>query len=144
MAKEKFTQAEVIAALRKTRGLITLAADLLGCDPDTIQRYRKRYPKVDAAIKSYRKRRLDIAEMKLDEKIQAGDLKAITFFLARMGKGRGYTTMTKQEISGPNGKAIEIRATDYRTAIAPLAPRPVGHSDAPGKDQNGVHGEALG
>lgn len=34
------------------------------------------------------------------------------------------------EVSGPNGKAIEIQAVDYRVAIAPLAPGPVGDSDA--------------
>lgn len=33
------------------------------------------------------------------------------------------------EVSGPDGKAIEIKATDYRVAIAALAPRSVEDSE---------------
>jgi len=50
----------------------------------------------------------------------------------------------REEISGPDGKAIEIKTTDYRIAIAPLAPRPVGDSNAPGEDESRLHGETVG
>ncbi len=36
----------------------------------------------------------------------------------------------RQEITGKDGNAIEIKAIDYRTAIAALAPRPVDDSDS--------------
>lgn len=53
--------------------------------------------------------------------------------LVQLGKHHKLFT-DKQEISGPDGGAIEIKATDYRAAIANLAPRPMGDSDTPGKD----------
>jgi hypothetical protein len=51
------------------------------------------------------------------------------------------------ELSGPGGGPIEVAATDYRSAIAALAPDeggPVGDSDAPGQDQSNLHGPEVG
>lgn len=41
----------------------------------------------------------------------------------------------KQEISGPDAGPIPVQPFNPLAALAPLAPRPVGDSDAPGADQ---------
>lgn len=38
----------------------------------------------------------------------------------------------RQELSGPDGSAIQVQAFDYATAIAPIAAGPDEDSDAPG------------
>ena len=38
---EKYTAAQVIAAVRETKGMLTIAAKRLGCDPVTIYRYMR-------------------------------------------------------------------------------------------------------
>ena len=47
-AKQKYTQKEIIDALRETKGMIYLAAKRLGCEAKTIYNYRDRYPAVAA------------------------------------------------------------------------------------------------
>lgn len=39
---------------------------------------------------------------------------------------------------------IEVRPIDYRAAIAPLAPGPMGDSEAPGESETAFDGEAVG
>ncbi len=41
--RQKFTQAQVIDALRETKGMVYLAAKRLGCKAQTIYNYRDRY-----------------------------------------------------------------------------------------------------
>ena len=129
---EKFTQQQMIAALKETRGLITLAADRLGCSDDTVRRYVGKYPKVKQTVMQHRRRRVDVAELKLDAALDNGEPWAIALVLKTLGKRRGYYEYqhVKSEVSGPNGKAIEIKATDYRTAIVALAPDE-DHGDKP-------------
>jgi len=64
-AKQKFTQTEIIDALKATKGMVYLAADKLNCAPDTIYSYRDRYPAVKAAMECEDGKIDDIAEMKL-------------------------------------------------------------------------------
>lgn len=104
----KFTQAEMIDALKATRGTVSLAADRLGCDPDTVYRYMKRYPKVKAVVTQYRKRRVDMAELKLDAAINNGEPWAIALVLKTLGKKRGYVERVEQEHSGKGGGPITV------------------------------------
>ena len=48
MAKQKYTQQQIIEALRETKGMVYLAAKRLGCEAQTIYNYRDRYPAVRA------------------------------------------------------------------------------------------------
>lgn len=51
------------------------------------------------------------------------------------------------ELSGPGGGPIEVTATDYRSAIAALAPDeagPVGDSGAPGEGKDHLYGPEVG
>jgi len=82
---------DIIEALERAHGGVFLAAEALGCSRKTIERRAKRNPKVQEVIDKYRGRRSDIAEMRLETAIQAGEPWAIQFQLRTQGKQRGYT-----------------------------------------------------
>jgi hypothetical protein len=105
--KAKYTVAQMIAALRQTKGMVYLAADVIGCHADTVYEFAKRHPSVQEAIDHEREKILDIAEISLAKKIMDGDDGMIRFILQTRGKKRGYTT--GHEVSGPEGGPLVIR-----------------------------------
>ena len=107
---EKFTQQQMIVALKETRGLITLAAERLGCSDDTVRRYVGKYPKVKQTVMQYRRRRVDVAELKLDGALANGEPWAIALVLKTLGKRRGYYEYqrVKSEISGEGGGPVLV------------------------------------
>jgi hypothetical protein len=91
MAKRnRYTAGQVIDALTATRGLVYLAAQRLGCDPDTVMNYCKRYPTVEQAKHDARGALLDMAGAKLFLAVQRDEAWAITFCLKTIGRSRGY------------------------------------------------------
>src|SRR5262245_25844795 len=84
-------QAEVAEAVRSSRGLVTLAARRLGCDRHTVLRYAEDYPTVAAALSDAREQQIDVAEAKLFQAIDEGELAAIQFYLRTVGRHRGYS-----------------------------------------------------
>ena len=106
-SRQKYTQAQVIAALRETKGMVYLAAKRLGCEAQTIYNYRDRYPAVRAEMEQQDGEVDDAAEMKLYQAIIAGEPWAVQFRLRTKGKGRGYVERVQQEVSGRNGGPIQ-------------------------------------
>ena len=96
----------IIKALHATRGRIYLAADQLGCDPQTIYNRMEKEPELAEVIHAERERRIDIAEMALDRAVLEGEAWAIRLTLKCIGKRRGY--VERQEIGGVDGNAIQI------------------------------------
>ena len=109
--RQKYTQAQVIDALRETKGMVYLAAKRLGCEAQTIYNYRDRYPAVRAEMEQQDGEVDDAAEMVLYKAIMAGEPWAVQFRLRTKGKGRGYVERVQNEVSGPNGDAVTIRLT---------------------------------
>ncbi len=109
--KQRYTQAQVIAALRKTKGMVYLAAKELGCEAQTVYNYRDRYPAVRAEMEQQDGEVDDAAEMVLYKAIMAGEPWAVQFRLRTKGKGRGYVERSQTEVSGPDGGAVTIRLT---------------------------------
>ena len=102
-------------------GNMTLAADALGLSRrhlyDLIEEDGKKFdPVVAAGWAEGCERRLDFAESKLDENINAGKEASIFFFLKCRGKHRGY--IERQEISGPDGVPI----SDVRITVTHVKP----------------------
>ena len=89
-SRHRYTAQQVIDALKATRGLVYLAARRLGCDPDTVMNYCKRYPTVEQAKHDARGELLDVAEVKLFDAVMAGEHWAVTFALRTVGRARGY------------------------------------------------------
>jgi hypothetical protein len=90
MGKQRYTAAEVSAALRESKGMVSIAAQRLGCDQDTILNYCKRYPTVEAVKREARNEVLDEAELRLWKAIRRDESWAIAFCLRTLGRSRGY------------------------------------------------------
>lgn len=65
-----------------------------------------------------RDERLDLAESKLDEKIDNGDTTALIFFLKTQGKLRGYTEKQELEIDDKNKPDLSKLSDDELLELA--------------------------
>lgn len=107
MAKEIFTADKVIQALQRTKGMVYLAAEALGCSAPTVYNYINRHPTVKAAFEAESGKILDIGEMKLYESVLNGEAWGITLLLKTKGKDRGY--VERKELGNEDGKEFIIR-----------------------------------
>ena len=116
--KDRYTAEQVIAAIKLTRGLVTMAADTLGCDPDTVRNYAKRYKAVRQALEDARDKMLDRAELSLYDALLEAEPWAVKFILSTLGKSRGY--VTRHELGGSDGNTltIEVKYADPPTGPA--------------------------
>lgn len=96
MPKHRYTEKQLLSAIVRSRGLIFLAAQNLGCNPSTLHLRAKTSEKIRAAIDYERGKILDFAEAKLLEAVGHGDAWAICFTLKTQGRIRGY--VERQEI----------------------------------------------
>lgn len=99
--RQKYTDKEIIAALKKKKGMVYHAAEVVGCEPDTIYNRAKVVAAVAAAIKNERGKVVDTAEMKLFDAIQDGAPWAVQLALRTIGKDRGYA----EQAAGAGGQA---------------------------------------
>jgi hypothetical protein len=113
--KHRYTAAQVEQALIETKGMMFIAAQRLGCDPETIRNYCRRYPSVQAAKDAQRGAMIDLAELKLWQAIQEGEAWGITLCLKTLGKDRGY--VERQELTGQDGQGMVLRVV-YENAPA--------------------------
>ena len=103
--RQRYTAQQVIDALHQMHGLVSLAAKLLRCDPETIHNYCKRYPAVQAAKEAARGELVDLAEAKLWQAVHRGDAWAIAMVLKTLGRSRGYVERIEQ--TGKDGGPIQ-------------------------------------
>jgi hypothetical protein len=85
----------VLLALGQARGIRKEAARLLSIAPATLYQYLGEHPSSREALRQIEELVLDDVEHKLFEAIDAGDVRAVTFFLQTRGKSRGYTRHTE-------------------------------------------------
>ena len=113
MAKHyKFTEDQLLRAIKDSGGFVTEVARRLGCNRSTVYSYRKRLPAVAQAFHDEREKQLDFAESKLLEMIQSKNIAAVIFFLKTQGKSRGYIEKPLVEVhaSATAGKEREDNA----------------------------------
>lgn len=103
---QKYTVDQMALALRDTLGCPYIAADRVGCSYNTIKRYIDNSPKLQRIIAHYRQRRVDKAELKLEQAIDRGEPWAISMALRTLGRDRGYAERT--EVTGPNGQPTHV------------------------------------
>ena len=111
---------KIIAALKATAGRVYLAADRLGCDPDTIYERAKKEPVIDLAMRVARGKIVDKAEVVIESALSKGNVEAAKFVLRTMGKDRGWVELTKHEHGGPDGGAIPLQVK-VMEVVAPNA-----------------------
>ena len=112
MAKERFKNANIVAALHQAKWMVYLAAKILGCHPDTIFKRARRVPSVQRAIDTARGEVIDTAELALWDAILRKEAWAVTFTLRTIGRHRGYVERQEREISGPGGGPVVIYLPD--------------------------------
>ena len=88
--KEKYTMKEVEIALRDCGGFVSKTSTQLRCTRQTVWNYIKRYPELQDIREEIEETYLDMAEGKILDLIEAGNLTAIIFYLKCKGKDRGY------------------------------------------------------
>ncbi len=101
----KYSAEEIITALKAKKGMVYLAAAMIGCEADTIYYRAKRNKAIAAVMRSERGKVVDTGELKLFAAMKKGAPWAVTFALRTLGKDRGY--VERQEVSGPDGKKLD-------------------------------------
>lgn len=97
---ERYTAEQMVDALLKAKGLVSVAAKMLGCTPRTVHAYINRYATVAQAKTEAREGILDMAEARLFQAIDKGEPWAISSILRTLGKERGYVERTEQDHRG--------------------------------------------
>ncbi len=105
-----YSTPSIIEALKKTHGMIYLAAEDLGCAAITIYRRAEKVAAVRETIDSYRGKLVDKAELKLEQAVLNGEPWAIQITLRTIGKHRGY--VERQEVTGADGGAVMVKWDD--------------------------------
>lgn len=80
----------VAKAYKKSAGNLSLTAEALGINRRTLDRWRERYPELDAMMRDVDESLIDLCESRLMQQINESNLTAIIFYLKTKGKHRGY------------------------------------------------------
>lgn len=107
----------MVAAIKASRGLVSAAAKILECQERTIRRWVQDYPEVEQAMFEARESTLDMAEAALIGAINDKAAWAVCFYLKTQGKGRGYQENVRTELTGADGKPIEVAAAGARERV---------------------------
>ena len=99
----KLNNKDIIDALRKTNGNLTLTGQLLGCTREAVRLRVNRFPEIKQVLDESRESVIDVAEGALQRAVLNGEGWAIAFTLKTIGKRRGYVEKTEQEITGLMG-----------------------------------------
>ena len=117
-ARRKELMADFLAALEKTLGVITPAAEMIGVKRSTIYRWREMYPEFDAACKEITETTVDFVESQMFKKIKSGDKGSealMIFYLKTKAKHRGYIEKQELDVSA-DVKGVTINVTSPETA----------------------------
>lgn len=105
--RRQLTEKQIGDALRRANGYVTIAAQLLDCDPSTIHRRLNASDALRQIQDDLDDRRLDKAELALDSAIADREGWAVCFFLKTKGKKRGYVERIEQ--TGADGGAMRVQ-----------------------------------
>jgi hypothetical protein len=116
------TTEDYIAAIRAAKGMLTIAARMLGVSQQCVYQQVKRHPELEAARVEARESTTDFAELKLYDAIANGEAWAINLYLKTQGKNRGYVERVEHSNAGDDSFKVEVVARDYRTALNAFLP----------------------
>lgn len=111
--RAKINVTTVTAALKKSRGMIAVAARMLGSDRQTVYNFLKRHPELKTVLEDEREYMTDAAEIALNAAIVRGEAWAVCFYLKTQGRSRGYIERIEQ--TTPAGRPIEIVVVNHPT-----------------------------
>ena len=102
----KLTNEEIIASLRRCRGMYYLAAEHLGVTKSALAYRITNDPELESVAKDQRGKMLDKAETKLMEAVDNGEQWAIQLMLKTLGRDRGY--VERQEVHSVNQVRLQV------------------------------------
>lgn len=105
--KRRYTEQQVIDALKKHRGYVSQAAQELRCSAETVYAYTRDFPAVLEAWEDLKEQRHDFVENKLMMLIEHENPAAIIFYAKTQMKQRGY--VERQEWAGVPEQPIQIK-----------------------------------
>ena len=88
---QRFTEEHVAQAVTEAKGILTIAAQNLGCSKSTVYEYLERYPSLKGVLSDARESAIDFAESALFKAIEGGNVTAMIFYLKTQAKHRGYS-----------------------------------------------------
>lgn len=118
----KITNESIIKALIASGGVVAYAAKSLGASRQNISTRINGSETLKAAMDEIIERNLDVAENKLLEQIEHGNMTAIIFYLKCKGKNRGY--VDRKEVTGPDGGPIEMTWKQFIEQATDEKPKP--------------------
>jgi len=101
------TKEEFIAVAKKCSGMIRTIAKVLGITRWQAMKLAKEFGVTDV-IDDFREELVDIAENKLLESIQKGDITAIIYTLKTLGRYRGYSEKIEMVQNSPFQIEVKI------------------------------------
>lgn len=105
--------AELVAvAIYQSRGMLSVAARKLGTTVRTVKAFVANDEICALAMEESNEMLLDFAEAKLFQKIKAGDIASIIFFLRTRGKARGYTEKPSDAESADTKRSLAEQKQD--------------------------------
>jgi len=97
----EFTEDVILAAIPGSYGIMTDIAKVLGCSPKTLERAKKKYPRVAAAFRDADLELKDLAEGVLIRNLKKGDIATTIFVNKTRNRDRGYEE--KPKLAGMEG-----------------------------------------
>lgn len=99
-----YKEKDILEALKASRGIVSAAARRLGMNRRQLTRRVKSSEKLKEARDDARAEFCDLAESKLVENVEAGNVPSVLFALKCLGKDRGY--VERSEVTGKDGKDL--------------------------------------
>lgn len=124
----RYTKEEVLDAIRgegrwgvpgkitTSSGIVTTVANRLGLSRVTIYKYMDRWPEVREVLEAERVVPLDLAEQRLYDEVNRGNITAIIFLLKTRGKSRGYIERTERVFVN-KGSLHELTDDELRAIV---------------------------
>ena len=102
----RLRKADIVRALEASHGSIGDAARRLGCSRQALYQRTRSDPELEQVLRESRERILDLAESRLLELVEKGNITAIMFILRTLGRSRGYAERIEAEYTG--GVAVRL------------------------------------
>lgn len=109
-------------ALKAAFGVKTKASEILSCSRTALVNYIKEHPELEQYAIEANNKIVDIAETKLFESVQKGNMTSARFLLGTKGKHRDYNT--RMEHTGKDGEDLfKPTDDDHRAAMEEMMAR---------------------
>ncbi len=129
----------------RNSGNVRLACHAAGIPRRTVYNWRNKYSTFRDEWDEAMEDACDILEAEAWKRSIDGQSDRLLMFLLTAHRPDKYKERHDITTGGEKLSSIlEIKAIDYRTAIADLAPRPMGDSETPSKDKSPLDGATVG